>query len=291
MNIKKLFSKLQNFIHYLKHRFPVVPLYLYTLITVLGISATTNSHNYFKVFSLSIIYLLFLFHLRVLDEFKDFSYDTKHHTDRPVQSGLITLRELQKVGFINSIMIAFLVFFTASLFVATFFGIAYLYTFLMFKEFFLGEKLKKRSVLYLLSHEVVFIPLFLYFYSALYEKVWIINSISDAALVLFTIIPIILIEIGRKIPHRYDKKGRKTNDTYSFQWGEVKTIQVFSALVVISGVLSLFITHFKQMLTMGIFAGGSALYVMSYIHHQIIVKYNMVITTIFALGLPLCLLL
>ena len=42
--------------------------------------------------------LCFFFHLRVFDEHKDFEDDSRHHPERVLQRGIITLRELRILG-------------------------------------------------------------------------------------------------------------------------------------------------------------------------------------------------
>ncbi len=268
----------------------MIPLFLYTSATALGISSAISSVYTLKIIVVSVIYLLFLFHLRVLDEFKDYAYDTKFHTDRPVQKGLISLSELKLVGLVNLLITFILAFLNGPFSVSFPLVIAYLYTVLMFKEFFEGRWLKKQIVLYLISHELVFLPLFWYFFSAIRGHFWRIDSISSAALLVYFILPVLVIEIGRKIPHRYDKKGRKTDDTYSFTWGEPNTIRVFASIIIVSGLLSMVILRFNFLATMAIIASGIFLSLMSFRHSKIIVQHSMSITTFFALGLPLCLL-
>jgi hypothetical protein len=96
----------------------------------------------------------FFFMLRVFDEHKDYELDLKNHPQRVLQSGLITLGHLKIAG-----VLAVLVQLGASLLIDGGFGrvtlfwlVTMAWSCLMAKEFFVGEWLGKRLVLYAVSH-------------------------------------------------------------------------------------------------------------------------------------------
>jgi len=97
---------------------------------------------------------LFLFHLRVFDEHKDFEIDAATRPDRPVQRGLITLDQLKLLGVIVVVLeIALAV--EPGLKIAAYYAIPLLYSVLMFFEFFAKEWLTARFVLYAVTHTIV----------------------------------------------------------------------------------------------------------------------------------------
>ena len=51
------------------------------------------------------------------------------------------------------------------------------------------------------------------------------------------ILPVVIMEIGRKMVHRVSHKGIQTSDTYAYEWGEGQAIFVFSALFIVGGVI------------------------------------------------------
>lgn len=53
----------------------------------------------------------FLLHIRIIDENRDKDIDDAFHKDRPVQRGLISIKQLNTIGFING-SIFFLYIFT-----------------------------------------------------------------------------------------------------------------------------------------------------------------------------------
>ena len=280
-----------NIIQYLRERFPIVSLSLFSFITALAINSSFEVHNYIKVFCVALIYLLFLFHLRVLDEFKDYQYDNKNHKDRPIQRGLISLSFIKTIGVINFVLLSSIALLVSSIYVFLLCMVSLLYTGLMFKEFFISDYLRKRPVFYLISHEIVLIPLYLFFYSVINGKLWVFSDFNKLSLFLFTFIPIILIEIGRKLKHRYSTEGKITNDTYAFIWGEKKSIQIFAILVLIAGLLSVFIQNFNFIFSALIIISSFIIFLGSYLYPKLIINNNILITSTFVLGLPFLLLL
>lgn len=98
--------------------------------------------------------------LRVFDEHKDFDRDCATHPDRVLQRGVVTLGHLKVVG-----AIAIALQLGASLLqdgglgpVTAWWAIAFGWSLLMLKEFFVGAWLERRLVLYATSH-LVSLPL------------------------------------------------------------------------------------------------------------------------------------
>lgn len=97
---------------------------------------------------------LFLFHLRVFDEHKDFDLDNETRPDRPVQRGLVTLRQLKVLGAVaiaGQLIIA--------LAPGPRIGALYLlplgYSVLMYFEFFARQWLSARIIWYAITHCLV----------------------------------------------------------------------------------------------------------------------------------------
>lgn len=96
----------------------------------------------------------FFFHLRVFDEHKDYAEDLRHHPQRVLQSGLITLRDLKILG---GIAIATEIVLSALGGRASFVAwlAAFFFSFLMLKEFFVRDWLKRHFLIYAVSHLLV----------------------------------------------------------------------------------------------------------------------------------------
>lgn len=287
--MQTMFSKISS---YFKERFPIGPLALYSGLTIFGIANKIQTQvNYFNVFALFFIYLGFLLHLRILDEFKDYNYDSIHHQGRPVQRGFVSLTFLKYIGVANFFFMVALGFFISPLLIFAIFLFAMSYTYLMFNEFFIKKFHEKSAFLYLISHQIIFLPLFYFFFSVLNKGLFKLNDQSSVALFIFSILPIVIIEIGRKMNHRIDHRGKKTNDTYAYVWGERTSICIFALFIIIEGVLSFFIIGFLKSLSFSIILIGFFLFAGLYKHHRIIMSYHMAITTIVGLFLPFSLLL
>src|SRR5688572_33018036 len=95
--------------------------------------------------------LLMFLQLRIADEFKDYQEDLRFRPYRPVQRGLVTLRELGVPFVLCSIaQLALAWWLSPRLLILL--GITWAYLALMSKEFFVGEWLRRRPVVYLVSH-------------------------------------------------------------------------------------------------------------------------------------------
>ena len=282
---------MKSVLNYFKERFPVVPLFVFSFITISGISNKIQIQpDQIRIALLSLVYTSFLLHLRILDEFKDFEYDSRYHSDRPIQRGAITLNKIKYIGIanFNVMVITSIIASRPSLIPLIVFVIVY--SLIMFKEFFIEDFYKKSPTLYLISHQIVFIPLYVFLYSSIASKFWLPKSVEQYSLLIYTFIPMILVEIGRKMKYRLDEHGNKTDDTYLVVWGERTTIGVFSALVILSGLLSFFVQNFPSFASALIVLLGLCLAAGGMIFPKKIIKFNMVITVVVVLGLPALLL-
>lgn len=271
---------------YTKERFPVIPLFLYSFLTLSAIGTFFEEWPQpWVILILSLVYLGFWFHIRILDEFKDYSFDVKYHPERPVSSGEILLDDIKRLGVYNATIIIFLPLIITRSFSLILFLISFGYTFLMYKEFFIENFAERNLTLYIITHEVVFIPLFLYFYSAFNGSLWLPHSVSSVAHFIYLLTPITLMEIGRKIKHRKDTSGKFTTDTYAYRWGQQRTIYIFAALVTLVGVLSFFIESYPLFLSLLTILFGVFIFFAGKYLKTIIVRGSMMITTFITISL------
>ena len=211
-----------RFYQYLKERFPLKEFISLSLVLALTAGACVQVHIYRNVTNILplflgfIAFLLFLLRLRLFDEFKDLEHDRVYYPSRPVPRGLITLKELRVaialtlcaevsiavVGGYNSLL-----FFSAALF----------YSLLMFKEFFAKSWLRNHFTLYILSHELLIFPLFLYIFSLNGLDICNIGRTYFWILTLFFGCQLFLLEVSRKI--RAAESEILSRDTYTAQYG------------------------------------------------------------------------
>lgn len=182
--------------------------------------------------------LLFLFRLRLFDEFKDYEHDKRYYPKRPVSRGLISLRSLQP-------LIALVIF--AEVIISLVFGLvsflfylaALLYSLLLLKEFFLKQWLRKHFTLYILLHEVLAIFLFYYLYAINTNNPSFLSSAIVMTHALFLTISFFSLEVARKI--RPQSLEIASKDTYTAQYGIVGANMLLGCLQIISYLLSFFI--------------------------------------------------
>lgn len=160
--------------------------------------------------------LLMFLQLRIADEFKDAEEDARWRPYRPVPRGLIKLSELRILFIIAAIIQSALVLaLDARLFIVL--GIAWTYLGLMCVEFFCRDWLKKRPVIYLVSHMGI-MPLVDFFGTACE---WLPRTgAAPAGLGWFLAASFfngIVIEIGRKLRQPADEE--EGVETYSRLWG------------------------------------------------------------------------
>jgi 4-hydroxybenzoate polyprenyltransferase len=160
--------------------------------------------------------LLFFFLLRIFDEFKDAEDDARYRPYRPVPRGLVTLRELAVTGFVvTAVQIALNLAVMPGMLIA--WGIVIGYMLLMWREFFVAEWLKRRPILYMLTHMAV-MPLIDFYTTGLG---WLnAGALPPRGLEFFltvTFLNGIVIEVGRKI--RAAEQEETGVETYSALYG------------------------------------------------------------------------
>ena len=155
--------------------------------------------------------------LRVFDEHKDYDLDMHNHPERVLQSGLITLTHLKVVGALCVLFqLALGLYLDKGMGIITIsWTVMFGYSLLMAKEFFIGEWLEKRLVLYALSHQVI-IPLIIWWMCMLAEPS------AEPGLVIYWLMGLsfatgMTLEIVRKT--RGPEEERDTVDSYSKVFG------------------------------------------------------------------------
>lgn len=176
---------------------------------------------------------LFFLQLRISDEFKDFEEDARFRPYRPVPRGLVSLRELGVLGVLSAaVQLGLAWLFQPGLVLLLVFVWSYLA--LMSKEFFLGDRLKARPVLYVLSHMVI-VPLVDLYATAC--DWWPAAEGPPAGLHWFLAVSYfngVVLEIGRKLRAPGDEEPGV--ETYSALWGYRKAVLVWlGALLLTAG--------------------------------------------------------
>lgn len=154
---------MKNFWAYLQERFPlqangVLIASYFTANYMLARSATLQTVKPLEItwrFPAGCIVLLFMFfHMRVIDEHKDFERDRVVHPDRVLSRGLVTLKQLGRVGlFVVAVEVIFSYLFGMP---ALFMCIVILaFSWLIYKEFYIGEVLENHLLLNAFLHLII----------------------------------------------------------------------------------------------------------------------------------------
>lgn len=214
---------LSRWVTYQNERFPIVqyaPLVAAFAASGLALSYMTLQGALFpslKMFATAFVVAFLTFvQLRVSDEFKDKHFDLKHHPDRPVPRGLVSLDELKWIG-VGSAIVQSLFALSLSPMLMLPLAATWAYLFCMHNEFFIGEWLNKHPLLYMLSHMgILFFTDF--FITACH---WMVLGLEPSNTLLFffgTSFKLgMVIEIGRKIKAPVDEIPGA--NTYSRTWG------------------------------------------------------------------------
>lgn len=168
--------------------------------------------------------LLMFLQLRIADEFKDAEDDARWRPYRPVPRGLVKLGELRVLFVLAAVAQAALAL-ALDLRLLAVLGVAWSYLALMSVEFFCRDWLKRRPVVYLVSHMGI-MPLVDFFGTACE---WLPRGHgAPAGLGWFLAASFfngIVIEIGRKLRQPADEE--EGVETYSRLWGKTVASKVW----------------------------------------------------------------
>lgn len=248
---------LQRFWIYQRERFPLVSQGL--LIGVISLcsvmfsvllrdaatSASLGSSLPLPHFALALLVAIgsalgFFFQMRVADEFKDYDTDLQYRPYRPVQRGLITLRELAWLaGGMMVVQLGLSLWLDVRMVLPLL--LVWGYMGLMRQEFFVRDWLRRHAVAYMLSHLVI-APL-IFFYITACD--WLVAG-ATPALGLFWFLAAaffngIFYEIGRKI--RAPQNEETGVETYSQLWGRPTAIAVWWLTLAMASVCAAVAAH------------------------------------------------
>lgn len=119
--------------------------------------ACAITHTTFSIPTYGISFLvcyLFFFRLRCFDEIKDYEVDIEVNPTRPLPRGVLTLRQV-KVMFVSVTLVELLLVGSLGLNALLTHVIAVVYSYLMYKEFFIGKYLSPHLTTYAVTHTFV----------------------------------------------------------------------------------------------------------------------------------------
>lgn len=213
----------KSFVKYQQERFPLLFLGFISFSGIIGASAILGERHWLTIIAGTCVTITFLFHVRVIDEMRDFSHDTEFHPDRPVQKNIISIKELKMLRRI-SLIIFFIITILFSLKTLALSILLFLYSSLAGRDFFCSKKIKKHFFLYNLLNMIQLIGLQLVVYTMFKWN----YSFSLIILAHLTIVFLLsaLLEIVRKI--KLPENETLAKDTYSSQIGYKSSIILFA---------------------------------------------------------------
>lgn len=236
--IQKISTIATAFYAYQRERFPIILLGASLVPAILSSGAILSVHlTIEKALFTLIASLTYLFHIRVLDEDRDFQHDNLHHTKRPIQIGMISRKHLHFIDIfaltlllIISIMAGLIPFVIALLMLA--------YSFLAKKEFFLGENLRRHFFIYngINLVQMLLMQIFVY---AVFENPFSFTTVLLAHF-LFTTVGTIIFEFVRKIKSPGEDGTGK--DTYTWHLGFQTSLSIYTLLLFLNITLFYWIT-------------------------------------------------
>ncbi|HTE57967.1 MAG TPA: hypothetical protein VK694_04445 [Verrucomicrobiae bacterium] len=202
-----------------------IPLLAMAAVALSLTTAVTKLHGNFGwplVLIASAMVVLYFLQIRLADEPKDFEHDNKYYPHRPVQRGLITLKELAQLknGVIGSFLLLGVL--TGSWVVVLLAIFQQFYSFLTRQEFFMRDWLRRHFLTYQFSH-----------YVQLFILAWLILTVLEVqplaerfVYFVYAMLMIGMVEASRTIGGE-DKRAAK--DRYSYRLGMGLALSSFVA--------------------------------------------------------------
>lgn len=228
--IRSIISSSKRFYNYQKIRFPIIVLSFSLLPAILGTAALFAVHaSIVQIVGVLIASILYLLHIRVVDEQRDLNHDNKHHKLRPIQAGDIPIKDLQIID-IYSVTIFLSIAIYAGINSFLIGALMIFYTYLAGQDFFTGEKLRQHFFVYNGINIIQMFLLQIFAYSVFSGTITVNNLLILHF--IFTSIGTIVFEFLRKlkIPGT-DGTGK---DTYSWYLGFDNALIVYILFVLLN---------------------------------------------------------
>ncbi|MEM8640826.1 MAG: UbiA family prenyltransferase [Cyanobacteria bacterium P01_G01_bin.54] len=226
---------------YQRERFPVVSYGVLVLVfsSAAVIYPTLLNQTRPQLHSLGVVFITFFcafLQLRIADEFKDYEHDCQYRPQRPVPRGLIELKELRVLEIIT-VLIQLAVTLTLDWRLFPWLSVLWIFQTLMRWEFFVRDWLRQRSLIYLLSHNLV-LPM-MALYGIMASTITLSPFPLHPQIIAFLLLSSahgLLIEIGRKV--RAPEQEIPGGETYSQVWGMRRSVYIWLSV----GLASTFLT-------------------------------------------------
>lgn len=219
-------SFIRRFWIFQNERVPIIALFVFNLALTTAVAKISNNFDWTNILIATLMLTLYFLQIRLADEPKDFEHDNKYHPKRPVQRGLITLKELGLARNVTIVSFLVLACLTGSLAVMALAVLQQSYSYLTRKEFFVRDWLRQHFFIYQYSH-----------YAQLLILAWLITTVlqiqplQDQFIYFGYLIAMIApVEASRTIGGS-DKK--QAGDRFSYKLGARTALAGFLAVTII----------------------------------------------------------
>ncbi len=227
---------------YQSERFPIFKTALLLVVfsaASISVSAHLGGRNIpsFSVFiCVWLVTFIIFFQMRACDEWKDLDDDTMYRPERPIPSGLISMRFVL-VTALAGVMVAIGLSLSVNSYLLLPLVLVWFWLGLMTFEFFAPDWLKAKPLIYLVSHMMI-MPLIDLFITA---AEWMPQAgHPPAGLWLFLALSFVngcVLEIGRKVWAA--ESEREGVETYSALWGAANAAWIWAAMCSLAWLLLL----------------------------------------------------
>lgn len=236
-------SKINNWWIFTKERFAptshmaMIVVFLFAHLLVINAVKSVRA-TFWQDILLLIGVTAFYFKLRLYDEVKDYELDVVINKHRPLPRGLLNHQDMYS-GMITCIGIEIFTFSLMGFNALVGIFIAIAYSLLMYKEFFIKEKIRPHLTTYALLHTIVTSVLSFAIFSFLSQES-IINLVQNKTLLSFAILNWLLFnifEFGRKTFSTTEERDQV--DTYSSLFGRTGAVLMVVSQALIAHLLTL----------------------------------------------------
>ncbi|EQC43150.1 UbiA family prenyltransferase [Bacteriovorax sp. DB6_IX] len=253
---------------YLKEMFPplhFIGTYLFTIILAAAVCSIKGDYSFIKdptIHLVALAVVLLSLMVRIMDEFKDYEDDLKNYPNRPLPSGRVKKGDLKVLQSIVIPSILLLCSFNLNVFIAALICLAY--GGLMYKWFFMEERMRKSLPLAFATHNPVIIVKFGLICTVLFERGYV-DSISSTLIGIPLMLTMTNWEISRKIRA---PKDETEYTTYSKIWGPkvAASVALFIQILVFAGVMSFLINYNHHLLIVAIYLLVATYFAWQYIN-------------------------
>jgi len=221
--IQNIYTLPKRFNIYQKERFPIFPLVISLFPAILSSGAVLNNISISNSILTLIATILYLLHIRIIDDHRDFEHDNIHHIERPVQKGVISKKELISID-ITAIIIFLIISALINIYAFYIAIVMYFYSYLASQDFFIKKYIRKYFFVYNIINLLQMILMQIFVYYTFTDKL----NFNLLILIhfLFTSIGSITFEFIRKL--KIPGNDGTGEDTYTWHLGFAKSLILYA---------------------------------------------------------------